>query len=107
MSTITITLPISGKEATIRRAKGKDMVDADILVEQHGGGPFTAQIALLSRIVQIDGKTLPFQDFLELDAADIELLGKQEPNPKPAESPPKPSSELARSQAGAGETPEQ
>ena len=68
-------LPISGKKATLRRPTGRDMVEAEMLC----GGvsrPLAIQMALLSRCAIIDGRTLPYEDFLDMDAEDLDILGK-------------------------------
>jgi len=85
---IELTLPISGKTAVIRRPIGRDMVEADQLAGPNAG-QLTLQIALLSRVCSIAGKTLPFPDFQELDLEDItEMIARDfpsEPKPSPPE----------------------
>ena len=99
-----VTLPYSGKTATIRRATGHDIVKAELLCDSGAEGkPMTFQLALLSRITMIEGKTLPLEDFLDQDSEDLIFLGKLE-LPKSKESPPAPSSQSPRSQDGDGET---
>jgi hypothetical protein len=45
-------------------------------------------MALLSRITTIDGKTLPYDDFLDLDMEDLVFLGKLELPGSGASPPP-------------------
>jgi hypothetical protein len=63
-------------------------VKAELLCESVENRPIALQMAMLSRITTIDGKTLPLEDFLDLDAEDLVFLGKQEFT---RESPPTPS----------------
>ena len=109
--TIQTTLPYSGKAVTLRRVTARDMVEAELLVEQAGGGKDIAhQMALISRVALIDGQALPYQDFLELDATDVQFLGKLDPNPAKPPSAPPPAPPPAQSSpspeppAGAGPT---
>jgi len=87
---IELTLPISGKTATIHRPTGRDLVQADRLAGAEAG-QITVQIALLSRVATIDGKVLPFEDFQDLDADDIMAMVKRDfpsvPKPSPPEMP--------------------
>jgi hypothetical protein len=86
MSLTEYTLPISGKKATIRRATGRDMVEADQLIPDEGGR-ISFQVAVLSRTVTIDGHIKTFDEFQELDHEDIDFLSKirvpVEPHPAP------------------------
>jgi hypothetical protein len=88
MTTKEVILPYSGKTATLRRPTGHDMVKAELLCGESEGKPFAMQMAIINRITMIDGKTLPFEDFLDLDMEDLNFLGKQELT---RESPPTPS----------------
>jgi len=84
---IEMTLPISGKNATIRRPTGHDMVEADRLAGPNAG-QLTLQMALLSRVSSIDGNRLPFEDFQELDLEDITAMMQRDFSPSPPPSPP-------------------
>ena len=85
---IELTLPISGKTATLRRPTAHDMVQADQLAGPDAGY-MTLRIAVLSRIATIDGRVLPFEDFQDLDLEDITAMNQrdfpQEPPPSPPE----------------------
>ena len=96
------TLPFSGKTATIRRPTGHDMVQAELLCGSSERA-VAFQMALMSRITMINGKTLPYEDFLDLDGADLTFLGKLDMDTVSA-SPPAPSSQSQKLQDGDGET---
>jgi len=84
-----VTLPVSGKTATIRRPTGHDMIQAELLCGSDTLRPMALQYAMLSRVTMIDGKTLPYEDFLDLDAEDLRFLGELEPSrPEPYPEPP-------------------
>lgn len=68
-----ILLPFSKKTALIRRPRGRDMIQAEVLAGA-GGGDRTYGMAVLSRVTLIDGKALPWEDFQELDAEDLHEL---------------------------------
>jgi hypothetical protein len=71
------TLPVSGRAYSLRRPTGRDMVESEIIIGKDGGA-IALQMAILSRVTSIDGKVLPYQDFLDLDAEDLDHLGKLE-----------------------------
>jgi hypothetical protein len=85
-------LPYSGQSATIRRPTGRDMVEAERLAGKDAGS-LTIQLAILSRVTSIEGRVLPYEDFLTLDAEDLDFLGKQEIKKPPPPSPPNQSSD--------------
>jgi hypothetical protein len=87
---LEVTLPYSGRTATIRRPTGRDMVEAEVLAGEKAGR-LTVQLALLSRLTMFDGKLLPYEDFLQFDGEDISFLLEQDMPKK--ESPPAPLSE--------------
>nr|WP_320131999.1 phage tail assembly protein [uncultured Holophaga sp.] len=83
-----LTLPISGKTATVRRPTGRDIVGAEQLTGKDGGER-AYNLALLSRVTLIGGVTVPYEDLLDLDAEDIGALmqvdlGFTESQPKPS-----------------------
>lgn len=63
-------------------------MSSGIQVENPEGKPVAMQMALLSRITTIDGKTLPYDDFLDLDMEDLVFLGKLELPGSGASPPP-------------------
>jgi hypothetical protein len=84
---LELTLPFSGKSAIIRRPTGKDMVDAEVLTGSAEIKPMAYQLALTSRITLIEGRVLPYEDLLEMDAEDLTFLGKQNFSREPPPSP--------------------
>jgi hypothetical protein len=85
---IELTLPISGKTATIRRPTGRDIIQAERLAGSDAG-PLTLQVAILSRVASIDGRTLPYEDFQDFDFRDIEAMVHTDfTEAPPATSPP-------------------
>jgi hypothetical protein len=82
-----LTLPISGKTATIRRPTGRDIIQAERLAGSDAG-PLTLQVAILSRVASIDGRTLPFEDFQDLDMEDIQAMLKVDFTKGPPPGPP-------------------
>jgi len=87
--TIETTLPVSGKTAVMRRVTGHDIVQAEILCGSGEVKPAAFQLALVSRVTIIDGKTLPYEDFLDMDSEDLNHLGKLEvPRPEASPAPP-------------------
>jgi hypothetical protein len=50
--------------------------------------PMAYQMALLSRVTAIDGRIIPYEDFLALDHEDLTFLGKQDFKTEPLPSPP-------------------
>lgn len=81
-----VTLPISGREATIsgRRLTGQDKLNFDRYAKHGDSGPVFAFIAA---VTIIDGKQLVFEDVVALDMGDIQFLDqsmKDDPRfPKP------------------------
>ncbi|MBI3584196.1 MAG: phage tail assembly protein [Nitrospinae bacterium] len=64
-----IVLP-SGKKATLRKGKGRDLFNA----QRKAKDPAEMQWALLSELVEIDGKKVVFEDLLEMDLPDVYML---------------------------------
>ena len=67
----TLTLPQSGKTATIRSGKGRDMRAIHRLTN---GAPEDATFAMIAVLAQIDGQPVLFEDVLEMDIPDISAL---------------------------------
>ena len=67
----TIPLP-SGKTATLRAGTGRDFVKAGTLAGQDQ--PMAVGAALISLLVQVDGKALSFDDALDLPLNDFMKL---------------------------------
>jgi hypothetical protein len=90
-----ITLPISGRRATVRRPTGRDMVEAERLAGKDAGA-IAIQFALLSRVASLDGRVLPYEDFQDLPAEDIMAMSKVDftegPPPGPPDAPQRESS---------------
>lgn len=70
-----ITLPYSKQTAMIRRPTGRDIVEAERVVGNEAGDR-AYNLSLLSRVVMIDGKSMPYEDLLCLDSDDIQALMK-------------------------------
>jgi hypothetical protein len=71
----TITLP-SGRVATVRTGKGRDLVQASRLA---GGGkdPMKLSLAIVSVLVTIDGRPVVVEDVEEMDLPDVmKLMGE-------------------------------
>lgn len=66
------TLP-DGKKAVIRAPKVKDLIIAQKKVGQNAS-PQEGAIALLSETLEIDGKKLSYEDFLEMDLAYVAVI---------------------------------
>jgi hypothetical protein len=102
-ATQEIALPISGKKAVLRRATGRDMVEADRLAGRDAGD-YTVRMAMLSRLASVDGRVLPFEDFQDLDMEDITAMMSldfpTEPKAGPPGMPPSASSPSAASPDG-------
>ena len=64
-----ITLP-SGKTATIRPGKGKDLLDAQRIAKH----PEEIIWALTAQLVTIDGQAHVMEDYLEMDLLDVAKL---------------------------------
>jgi len=81
-------LPISGKHVTMRRATGRDLVQAEMLAGKDAGEN-ALRLAILSRITTVDGRVLPYEDFLDLDTEDINAFMNMDfPKPSQAQAPP-------------------
>ena len=80
VGTQIVTLP-SGKVATIRKGKGKDLVTAQRVAKSAEQTSF----GLMAALVKIDGEPLPMEEFLEMDLPDVlklqELLLGNSPTP--------------------------
>lgn len=81
-----ITLP-SGTKAVFLRRKGKALMNAQ---RKADGDSSKISFALLSEIVEVDGKPCLMEDFGEMDLFDVMRLseelgemGKSGPTPKP------------------------
>jgi hypothetical protein len=77
------TLP-SGRIATLRRAKGRDLIRAH-RVTAGNTEPVSLSFALIAEIAQIDGKELVYEDVLETNLDDVlalenAILGAAESN---------------------------
>jgi len=70
---VEIKLPYSGKVAVVRRPTGRDMVEAE-RVAGEGAGRLAVALALASRVTSIDGRTMPYEDFLGFDADDLDAI---------------------------------
>jgi hypothetical protein len=93
-----ITLPVSGKKATVRRPTGRDMIQAELLAGAEAG-PVAIQFAILSRVATLDGRVLPYEDFQDLAAEDIMAMAKVDfTDPKPPGPPDAPPRESSPSQ---------
>ncbi|MGH7932272.1 MAG: hypothetical protein ACREQN_03785 [Candidatus Binataceae bacterium] len=67
-----IELP-SGKTAGIRNGKGRDLMRAHRAAAGNPE-PMAVMFALIAELVEIDGKTLMYEDVLELDVTDVLML---------------------------------
>ena len=68
-----VTLP-SGRAATIRRGKGRDVLRASRMVDVNKEGEFAIALAGLSLKVTVEGKPLTYEDVLELPEEDVWFL---------------------------------
>ncbi len=66
--TTTVALP-SGRSATLRKAKVRDLLQAHRSVG-FSGEPMAIAMALIAQVATIDGKALIYEDVLELPAED-------------------------------------
>jgi hypothetical protein len=67
-----VELP-SGKKAKIYRGKVRDFVQAQKMTRD----PDELTVALISRIVEIDGRKLPYEEWLEVDLQDfMKIIGE-------------------------------
>ena len=67
--TKNLTLP-SGKTATIRDGKGKDLLQAQIKAKNSEEIPY----ALIAELCEIEGQNLVSEDILEMDLSDVIAL---------------------------------
>ena len=76
----------SGKVATMRPGKGRDLLNAQRVARE----PAEVNFALLAELTEIDGKHLVMEDYLEMDLGDVlklsEEVQKQGNAPCPAAS---------------------
>ena len=70
-----LTLP-SGREAEIRKGKGRDLIRAHRSVAGNSE-PMSVSFALIAELVQIDGKPLVYEDILDMDLDDVLTLEAQ------------------------------
>jgi hypothetical protein len=87
-----ITLP-SGRIATIREGRGRDLINAQRAVGRTAESSALLQ-ALVALLCEIDGKPLVYEDVLDMPVADVlmleaEVLGNfpQAASPMPQASP--------------------
>jgi hypothetical protein len=87
-----VTLP-SGRVATIREGKGRDLINAQRAVGRTAESGALMQ-ALVAMLCTVDGKELIYEDVLEMPIADVlmmegEVLGNfpQAASPMPQASP--------------------
>ena len=76
--TETLTLP-SGKAATIKDGKGRDLLNA----QRKAKSPEEIMFALMAELVDVDGQSYVYEDFLEMPLDDIlalqtEISGKSQ-----------------------------
>jgi len=67
-----IDLP-SGRTASIRRGKGRDLMRAHRAVAEHPE-PLAISFALIAELAQIDDKPIVYEDFMEMDLDDVLFL---------------------------------
>ena len=67
-----ITLP-SGKEAEVRKGKGRDLMRAHRAVAGNPE-PMSVSFALIAELVLVEGKVLVYEDILEIDLDDVLTL---------------------------------
>ena len=60
----------SGKTATIRDGKGKDLLQAQIKAKNSEEIPY----ALIAELCEIEGQNLVYEDILEMDLSDVIAL---------------------------------
>lgn len=72
----TITLPVSGKPATIagRGLTGRDTISAQRIAQREASDA-AGGFVLLANLTTIDGRQLVYEDLLDMDARDIAALG--------------------------------
>jgi hypothetical protein len=82
----SVTLP-SGKIATIRKGKGRDLMRAQRAVAGNPD-PTAVVFALIAELAQIDGAPIVYEDVAEMDLGDVlvlqaEVTGANFPEPAP------------------------
>ncbi len=85
-----IILP-SGKNATIKKGKGQDLLQAQMKAKTSEEIPY----ALIAELVEIDGQAIVYEDLLEMDLSDVislqaELSGEllvAKAQPMPSQTP--------------------
>ena len=70
--TKTITLP-SGATAEVRKGRGKDLMRAHRAVRGKDD-PMAIAFALIAELTNIDGKTIVYEDVLEMNLSDVLAL---------------------------------
>lgn len=68
-----ITLPVSGKVASFRRLKGRDLVTAE-MVQTAKGSDKEYNMALLAARVLLDGQQAILENMLDMDEEDLEAI---------------------------------
>ena len=64
-----------GSSATIRRARGRDLIRAQEIAD--GDNKFKFTCAMLSQLVQLNGEPCVMEDVAELWASDLDLLSRE------------------------------
>jgi hypothetical protein len=82
----SIALP-SGRAATIRKGKGRDLMRAQRAVSGNSD-PTAVVFALIAELTQIDGAPIVYEDVVEMDLGDVlilqaEVTGANFPEPAP------------------------
>ena len=70
----TVTLS-DGTSATIRRARGRDLIRAQEIAD--GDNKFKFTCAMLSQLIQLNGEPCVMEDIAELWASDLDLLSRE------------------------------
>ena len=87
----SITLP-SGKTATVRRGKGRDLMRAQRALAGNTD-PTAVVFALVAELAQIDGAPIVYEDVAEMDLGDVLMLQAEVTGanfPEPAQDSPAP-----------------
>ena len=71
-ATRTTRLP-SGKQAEVRKGKGRDLMRAHRAVAGNAE-PMSVSFALIAELAHVDGKPLVYEDILEMDLDDVLAL---------------------------------
>jgi hypothetical protein len=101
----SITLP-SGKTATLRRGKGRDLMRAQRAVAGNPD-PTAVVFALIAELSQIDGAPIVYEDVSDMDLGDVlvlqaEVTGANFPEPAPASPAPAASQDSSASASVSG-----